>query len=114
MTDDLAVLDATAQAALVRDGTVSPRELVDAALARIDAVNPELNAVIHRRDDRARSEADAAPDGPFRGVPILVKDLDGSLAGEPLHLGQPAAARASGTPPTTTRTCSPSCAPRGA
>ena len=88
MTDDLAVLDATAQAALVRDGKASPRELVDAALARIDAVNPQLNAVIHRRDERARAEADAGPpDGPFRGVPILVKDLDGSLAGEPLHLG---------------------------
>jgi len=88
MTDDLAVLDATAQAALVRDGKSSPRELVDAALARVDAVNGELNAVIHRRDDRARAEADAGPrDGPFRGVPILVKDLDGSLAGEPLHLG---------------------------
>ena len=88
MTDDLAVLDATAQAALVRDGTASPRELVDAALARIDAVNPQLDAVIHRRDERARAEADAGPpDGPFRGVPILVKDLDGSLAGEPLHLG---------------------------
>jgi amidase len=87
MTDDLAVLDATAQAALVRDGSASPRELVDAALARIDAVNPELNAVIHRRDERARAEAEHAPDGPFRGVPILVKDLDGSLAGEPLHLG---------------------------
>ena len=71
MTDDLAVLDATAQAALVRDGAASPRELVDAALARIDAVNPQLNAVIHRRDERARAEADAGPpDGPFRGVPI--------------------------------------------
>jgi amidase len=87
MTDDLAVLDATAQAALVRDGSASPRELVDAAIARMDAVNPALNAVIHRRDERARAEADAAPDGPFRGVPILVKDLDGSLGGEPLHLG---------------------------
>jgi amidase len=87
MTDDLAALDATAQAALVRAGTVSPRELVDAALARIDAVNPQLNAVIHRRDERARAEAGAAPDGPFRGVPVLVKDLDGALAGEPLHLG---------------------------
>jgi amidase len=44
--------------------------------------------VIHRRDERARAEADAGPpDGPFRGVPIVVKDLDGSLAGEPLHLG---------------------------
>ncbi|HEY3673710.1 MAG TPA: amidase [Acidimicrobiia bacterium] len=88
MTDDLAVLDATAQAALVRDGKASPRELVDAALTRIDAVNDRLNAVIHRRDERARAEADAGPpDGPFRGVPIVVKDLDGSLAGEPLHLG---------------------------
>ncbi|MDQ1429787.1 MAG: amidase [Actinomycetota bacterium] len=87
MTDDLGVLDATALAELVRDGSVSPRELVDAALARIDAVNPSLNAVIHRLDERARAEAEAAPDGPFRGVPILVKDLDGSLGGEPLHLG---------------------------
>jgi len=88
MTDDLAVFDATAQATLVRDGTATARELVDAALARIDAVNPELNAVIHRRDARARAEADAGPpDGPFRGVPILVKDLDGTLGGEPLHLG---------------------------
>jgi amidase len=88
MTDDLAVLDATAQAALVRDGSTTPRELVDGALDRIDAVNPELNAVIHRRDERARAEADGAlPEGPFRGVPILVKDLDGSLADEPLHLG---------------------------
>jgi amidase len=88
MTEDLGVLDATAQAALVRDGAVTPRDLVDAALDRIDAVNPQLDAVIHRRDDRARDEADAGPPaGPFRGVPILVKDLDGSLAGEPLHLG---------------------------
>jgi amidase len=87
MTDDLAVLDATDQAALVRDGDASPLELVDAALARIDAVNPSLNAVIHRRDEQARDEAKAATDGPFRGVPILVKDLDGSLSGEPLHFG---------------------------
>jgi amidase len=87
MTDDLAVLDATAQAQLVRDGVVSPRELVDAAIARIERVNPELNAVIHPRFERAQDEADAAPDGPFRGVPVLVKDLDGTLAGEPLHYG---------------------------
>jgi amidase len=88
MIDELALLDGIGQAALVRNGDATPRELVDAALGRIDAVNPELGAVIHRRDDRARAEADAGPaDGPFRGVPILVKDLDGSLAGEPLHLG---------------------------
>ena len=88
MIDDLAVLDGTAQAALVRNGDATPRELVDAAIDRVDAVNGELNAVIHRRDERARAEADAGPpDGTFRGVPILVKDLDGTLAGEPLHLG---------------------------
>jgi amidase len=87
MSDELSSLDATALADLVRTGATSPRELVDAAIARIDAVDPALNAVIHRRDERARAEADTAPAGPFRGVPILVKDLDGALGGEPLHLG---------------------------
>jgi len=88
MSDDLGVLDATAQASLVRNGHATPRELVEAALDRIDAVNPQLNAVIHRRDERVHAEVDVGlPDGPFRGVPILVKDLDGTLAGEPLHLG---------------------------
>ncbi len=87
MADDLATLDATASAELVRTGDASPRELIDAAIARVERVNPDLNAVIHPRFERARTEADTAPDGPFRGVPVMVKDLDGSLAGEPLHLG---------------------------
>jgi amidase len=88
MTDDLAALDAVAQAALVRDGEVSPTELVDAAIARIEKVNPELNAVIHPRFDKARAEAAGElPDGPFRGVPMLVKDLDGMTAGDPYHGG---------------------------
>jgi amidase len=86
-TDELAALDATAQAALVRRGELTAEELVDAAIARIERVNPELNAVIHPRFERARAEAPAAASGPFRGVPIVVKDLDGSLDGEPLHLG---------------------------
>jgi len=86
--DDLATLDATAQAALVRDGDATPLELVDAAIERIERVDPELHAVIHRRYDAARTEAAGAlPDGPFRGVPLLLKDMDGSLAGAPLHLG---------------------------
>ena len=88
---DLAWMDAHDQAALVRDGDATPRELVDAAIARIEAVNPALNAVIHERFDRARAEAadpPAEPSGsPFRGVPIVVKDLDGGLAGEPFHWG---------------------------
>lgn len=82
-------LDATAQAELVRRGDASPSELVDAALARLDAVNPALNAVIHDLRDRARAEAadPALPDGPFRGVPFVVKDLDGTLGGAPFHQG---------------------------
>jgi amidase len=89
MTDDLALLDATAQAELVRTGQVSPLELVDSAINRIEKLNPELNAVIHPRFDRARDEAASAdlPDGPFRGVPTLFKDLMCAVAGEPYHEG---------------------------
>lgn len=85
---DLAALDATAQAELVRRGDASPLELVDAAIARIEAVNGDLNAVIHPLYDRARAAATAAePGGPFTGVPIVLKDLDGTLAGAPMHSG---------------------------
>jgi amidase len=89
MNDDLAVLDATAQAELVRGGELSPVELVDAAINRIEKLNPELNAVIHTRFDRAREEAASAalPDGPFRGVPTLFKDLMAVMEGEPCHEG---------------------------
>ncbi|MGB0114418.1 MAG: amidase family protein, partial [Ilumatobacteraceae bacterium] len=83
--------DATALAALVRSGDASPRELVDDAIARIERVNPTVNAVIHERFEAARSEADGPlPDGPFRGVPFLVKDLGCEIAGEPHHLGNQA------------------------
>jgi amidase len=85
---DLAYLDATDQAALVRDGEASPIELVDAAIARIEKCNDELNAVIHPLFERARTAATGiVPEGPFRGVPIVVKDLDGTLAGAPYHGG---------------------------
>jgi amidase len=89
MADDLALLDATAQAELVRSGEVSPVELVDAAINRIEKLNPELNAVIYPRFDRARQEAGstALPDGPFRGVPTLFKDLMCAVEGEPYHEG---------------------------
>jgi len=82
------MLDATAQADQVRRGDVSPLELVDAAITRIEKLNGELNAVIHPLFERARTTARAAlPDGPFRGVPIVLKDLDGYLAGAPYHAG---------------------------
>jgi amidase len=84
---DLAKLDATAQAALVRSGDASPLELVDAAIERIEKLNPELNAVVHPLYERARTNARKALEGPFIGVPIVVKDLDGELAGAPLHKG---------------------------
>ena len=81
-------LDATALAQMVRSGDASPTELVDDAIDRIDKLNPELNAVIRPRFDQARREAAAAlPDGPFRGVPIVLKDLMCNLAGEEIHEG---------------------------
>jgi amidase len=85
---DTTWLDATAQASLVSGGVVSPRELVDSAIARIDAVNPKLDAVIRTRFEQARKEAEGdLPDGPFRGVPILLKDLGCVVAGEPTAFG---------------------------
>src|SRR6516162_8611442 len=81
-------LDATAQADLVRRGEVSPKELAEAAIAAIEAVNLRLDAVIRTRFDEARLEADGAlPDGPFRGVPILYKDLGCLVAGEVTAFG---------------------------
>jgi amidase len=88
MVDDLARLDATAQAELVRSGEASASELVESAIARIEALNPELNAVIHPLYEEGReAAAGELPDGPFRGVPFLLKDLGAAFAGQPLHLG---------------------------
>jgi amidase len=80
--------DATALAELVRRGEVHPRELVEEAIARIEALDPRLNAVIHRQLDRARRDAAGPlPDGPFTGVPFLLKDHRADEAGEPDHEG---------------------------
>src|SRR3954463_16335635 len=88
MSEDTARLDATAQAALVRRGDASPLELVDAAIERIEAANGELNAVIHKLYDEGREAAAAElPEGPFKGVPFLLKDLGAAFAGQPLHMG---------------------------
>ena len=88
MSDDTAWLDATGQAELVRTKEVSPSELVAGAIARIEKLNPELNAVIHELFERARDEAAGElPDGPFRGVPFLLKDLGAELAGTPFNEG---------------------------
>jgi amidase len=88
-------LDATAQAQLVRDGEVSPAELVEDAIARIDRLNPELNAVVIPLFEKARHEARTAPDAPFRGVPYLLKDLALVSKGDPTSQGM-AGAKAAG------------------
>jgi amidase len=93
MADALGDLDATGLAELVRRGHARPTELVDAAIARIEALDPKLNAVIHPRFDRAREEAatleGSSADGPraFAGVPFLLKDIICASAGDPFHEG---------------------------
>ena len=88
---DVAALDATGQAELVRNGEISPLELVDSAIARIEKVNGELNAVITPLFEQARRAAsEPLPDGPFRGVPFLPKDLGAHSAGDPLYEGMAA------------------------
>jgi amidase len=84
----MTMIDATEQARLVRDSEASPTELVSEAISKIEELNPQLNAVIHPLFDEAReAAADELPDGPFRGVPLLVKDLSCYMAGVPVHEG---------------------------
>jgi len=85
--DDYTSCDATELAARVRRGEVRPEELVEKAIAAVEAVNPALNAVIHPMYDAARAAAKDLPDGPFRGVPMVVKDYDGFVKGEPFTAG---------------------------
>jgi len=80
--------DGLGLAALVRRGEVGAAELLDAAIDRIEALNPALNAVIRKRYEAARAEALRVDrDAPFAGVPFLVKDLLATIAGEPTSYG---------------------------
>src|SRR5258705_10225738 len=80
--------DATGLAELVRAREVTARELCDDAIARIERVNPKLNAVVTPMFERARERASGVlPDGPFRGVPFLLKDLGASIAGVRMTAG---------------------------
>jgi amidase len=91
LADDTRWLDATAQAALVESGEVSASELLDAAIERIEAIDPKLNAVVIRWFDEARATAAGSlPDGPFEGVPFLLKDLWAAYQGQPLSNGNKA------------------------
>ncbi len=87
--DPYARLDATAQAELVASGEVSPAELVDAAIRRAEALDPQLGVLVTPLFERAREAARSAdlPQGPFRGVPMLLKDLAAELDGSPMYEG---------------------------
>lgn len=80
--------DATEQARLVDRGEVSPLELVESAIDRVQTLDKSLNAVIHTRFERARSEAaKCPPGGAFRGVPVVLKDWGCQSIGDPYHAG---------------------------
>jgi amidase len=82
LSEELAFLDATAQAELVREKQVKPIELVEAAIERVERLNPTLNAVILPMYEQAREAAEGdLPDGPFPGVPFLLKDLGATYGG---------------------------------
>ena len=88
INDDFASLDAIAQAELVHRREVLPVELLEAAITRIESLNPRLNAVVTRLYDHARAAtAREIPAGPFSGVPFLLKDLGASYAGAPMTSG---------------------------
>jgi amidase len=89
VASELARLDAVGQAALVRRGEVTPAELVDAALARLERIDAKIHAVVLPDASGARDAARAKdlPDGPLRGVPMLMKDIGGEEGGRPCHRG---------------------------
>jgi amidase len=87
-SDDVGFFDATAQAELVRRRELEPIDLLDAAIERIERLNPAINAVVARAYEEARKTAcRALPDGPLKGVPFLLKDLVAACAGMPTTSG---------------------------
>jgi amidase len=89
MTAELMKLDATAQAALVRQAKVSPVELVAATIASIERLSPTINAVILPLFEQTRQQAksERATNGPFGGVPLLLKDYLCQTVGDPYYAG---------------------------
>ncbi|MBN2283003.1 MAG: amidase [Deltaproteobacteria bacterium] len=83
--------DGLGLAGLIRKKEMSPSEVCEAAIGRIEAINPQLNAVITPMYDRGREAVSRGlPDGPFAGVPFLLKDLLQAYAGVPLTSGSKA------------------------
>ena len=88
---ELSRLDSYGLAEVIRSGDISPVEAVQASVDRIEKLDGELNAVVTERFERALDDAAGdIPDGPFKGVPFILKDLWTSNADEPMHLGNKA------------------------
>lgn len=86
--DEYASLDGLALAEAIRSGETTAKEAVEAAIEVIERHNPVLNAVVYKAFDEARDRAVGdLPDGPFRGVPFLIKDLAMPVAGWPRTSG---------------------------
>src|SRR6185295_12281606 len=69
--------DAVGLAELVRNKEVTAGELLDEAIARTAKVDPQINAVVVKHYEYAQRQIESGlPDGPFTGVPFLLKDLD--------------------------------------
>lgn len=85
--DEYVSHDATGLAELIRNAQVTPLELLEVALARIEALNPQLNAVVRLMEADGRRDAARAASGPFAGVPFLAKDLVSNYAGHPTSCG---------------------------
>ena len=80
--------DAVSLAALVNSGEISETELLDESLSRMRAIQPKLNAITCDMEPFARAEiAAGVPDGPFRGVPFMLKDLFTLYKDAPTHNG---------------------------
>ncbi|MEM7116975.1 MAG: amidase, partial [Chloroflexota bacterium] len=88
-TNELLKLDATGQAELIRTGEIKPLELVEASIAQIERLNPHINAVITPLFDKARQQVQGnlVADGPFHGVPMLLKDFFCETHGDPYFAG---------------------------
>src|SRR5271170_6457455 len=83
--------DGLGLAGLVKDGSVSAAELLEAAIERVEQRNPAVNAVVNRMYDQAKTAIAAGmPAGPFSGVPYLLKDIGPSYAGTVTTLGSSA------------------------
>ncbi len=86
--DEYARYDALGLAALVKNGDISPRELAQTAARAVAAFNPSVNAVVETYPDRIDDLDDRSlGDGPFRGVPFLMKDVFGHEANRRMEFG---------------------------